>query len=101
MDRKEMHALVDAAIDAVKGCEGCEEILIEHMAVHTVRMVGEHAARELGERLTAGELTPAETYDRLSATMNPLYTLMGDEVSPKMNARIRKEFIARAGRASN
>lgn len=100
MDRKELHSLIDLAIDAVT-CDDCRAILIDHIAVHAVNLVGTHTAQELANKMMDGELTAAETYDRLAATMHPLYEAMGDEVPADMNEQIRTAFLAQASRGLN
>lgn len=100
MDRKQLHALIDLAIDAVT-CDECRETLIEEIGMRAVRLVGAHTAQSLGNLMMDGTLTTAQTYDRLADTMHPLYAAMGEEIPPEMNAEIRASFLASASRGLN
>lgn len=92
MYRAELHALVDAAIDSIR-CDECRDIFIEVMGAHAIKHAGTHNAKDIGEKVTAGELTPAAAYDELSACMRPLYAATGDDISEEQNAQIRSAFL--------
>ncbi|WP_203616013.1 hypothetical protein [Streptomyces sp. SID13726] len=55
----------------------------------------------MSNHLMDGTLTPAQTYDRLADTMNPLYAAMGEAVPPEMNEEIRASFLRSAARGLN
>ena len=100
MDRKQLHALIDLAIDAVT-CEECQETLIDQIATRTTRLVGAHTAQALGNLMMDGTLTVAQTYDRLAEVMHPLYAAMGEAIPPDVNEEIRTAFLASASRGLN
>lgn len=101
MDRRnQLHALIDAAIGAV-ACEKFQGILADHITAFAVRMVGEHTAKELAEEMAEGKRTPAETYDALAETMNPIYEAAGEAVPTELNERIRTAFLSVANRGLN
>ncbi|MFM9643151.1 hypothetical protein [Streptomyces turgidiscabies] len=98
--RKQLHALIDAAIDAVS-CEKCQRILADHITAYAVRMVGEHTAQELAQEMTEGKRTPAETYDALAEVMGPIYEAAGEAIPEELNERIRSAFLSVANRGLN
>jgi hypothetical protein len=101
LNRKELHAFIDAAIDAIPCGEFCQGILIEHITGHTVGLVGLHTARDLAVRMESGEMTASQTYDRLLETMAPVYKAAGQEMTQEDNAHIKRAFLAAANRDLN
>ena len=100
MDRKQLHALIDQAIDAI-GCDECRETFLDHVAQHACQLVGEHTVQKLGNDLRDGKLTAAQAYDCLAEVMHPIYRTAGDEIPPELNKRIRAAFLGVASRGLN
>lgn len=100
MYRAELHALIDAALDSI-GCDECRDLFVDLIGVYVMRDAGIHNAKEAGDKVRTGELTPAAAYDQLSAAMRPLYAVTGDDISDEENTQIRDAFLRMANRDLN
>ncbi|MEU0808664.1 hypothetical protein [Streptomyces sp. NPDC005970] len=92
MDRKELHTLIDAALDSI-GCDECKGVFADMMGAQAVSNAGAHNVKELTDKISAGEITPVAAYDRLSTAMRPVYAAMGMTVSDEEHARLRNLFL--------
>ncbi|WP_340376457.1 hypothetical protein U5640_15920 [Streptomyces sp. SS7] len=96
MDRAGLNALITQALDAMD-CERCHAEFYDRVARAVVECASTHNTTALSNMVHERTITAVEAFDRLTETLRPLYSAIGQEVSEKELNTIRRYIERRAG----